>query len=80
MSTHEITLAEYEITGGAISGHGTVEYIGQVPNRPASAVKPKRNRVELNIDFAKVAQMEAELAAGTYYTFDFESQSEGSQL
>jgi len=78
-----IKMAEFEIElDGCIPSN--VKYSGQVsPNRPrpnnfkrtatgTAIPQRKTNRVEINIDFDKVAQMEAELAAGTLYTYDWE--------
>ena len=78
-----IKMAEFEVTtNGAQTSD--VQEIGLVsPSRPrvntfmrtatGTAIPARNNnRVQLDIDFAKVAEMEAELAAGTYYTFDFE--------
>ena len=79
-----IKMAEYDLLGGGIGQATEINYVGQVsPNRPrpnnfkrtvtgTAIPQRKTNRVEINIDFDKVAQMEAELAAGTLYTYDWE--------
>lgn len=85
LKRNTIKMAEYTFyNASAVNDEGHGEYHGQVsPSRPrpntfkrtaTGTAIPARNsnRVQLDIDFAKVAEMEEQLAAGTYYTFDFE--------